>query len=192
MKGKFTLLLFSVTFLVFIYQIKTGVLIGLNPSDLHYKDFIIYAFFHSSSAHLAFNLAALLFLGYYLEEKIGTKKFIVLFFITTIFAGIVYILIYPSADRLCVGLSGFIFGVAGGNIVAYKERYKNYFLLSALFYISFTVFLIYFDIVGNIAHAAHLGGFLIGAVLEMCYEKRKEGHVLMFLTLVSTMYLVTV
>ncbi|OQX50437.1 MAG: hypothetical protein B5M53_12560 [Candidatus Cloacimonas sp. 4484_209] len=148
MKGKFTLLLFSVTFLVFIYQIKTGVLIGLNPSDLHYEDFIIYAFFHSSSTHFAFNLAALLFLGYYLEEKIGTDKFIVLFFITTIFAGIVYVLIYPSADRLCVGLSGFIFGIVGGNIVAYKEKYRNYFLLSALFYISFTVFLIYFDIVG--------------------------------------------
>ena len=192
MKGKFTLLLFSVTFLVFIYQIKTGVLAGLTPSNLYYMDFIVYAFFHSSSIHLALNLLALLFFGYYLEEKIGTEKFIILFFMTTIFAGIVYILIYPSSDTPCVGLSGFIFGTVGGNLIVYREKYKNYFILFALFYILFTFFLIYFDLVGNIAHAAHLGGFLMGSLLEMCYEKRKEGYVLMGLTIISTAYLVIV
>ena len=190
MKGKFTLFLFLTAILVFIYQIKTGTLIGLNPSYFSYEDFILYAFFHSSSTHLAFNLLALLFFGYYFEEKVGTERYAVFFFITTVFSAIVYILIYPTTDTPCVGLSGFIFGVIGGDLVLYQGKYKNYLILISLFYVCFTVFLIYYNLVGNIAHAAHLGGFLIGTLLEMCYEKRTEGYILFLITLISTAYLV--
>jgi elongation factor G len=49
----------------------------------------------------------------------------ILFFITTIFAGIAYILIYPSTDKVCIGLSGFIFGTMGGCLAAYKGKYKK-------------------------------------------------------------------
>jgi len=190
MKGKFTLFLFSTAILVFIYQIKTGTLIGLNPSYFSYEDFILYAFFHSSSTHLTFNLLALLLFGYYFEEKIGTERYMVFFFMATIFSGIVYILIYPTTDTPCVGLSGFIFGVIGGDLVLYHGKYKNYLILISLFYVCFTVFLIYYNLVGNIAHAAHLGGFLMGTLLEMCYEKRTEGYILFLITLISTAYLV--
>ena len=190
MKGKVTLTFFTVTFFVFLYQLQTGVLVGVTPSDLHLVDFALYAFFHSSSTHLAFNLAALLFFGYMLEEKVGSEKLLVLFVTTMIFAGIVYTVIYPFSARACVGLSGVVFGVIGGNLVLYKGKYKNYFLLSTLSYMGVTVFLIYIDLVGTIAHAAHLGGFLMGALLILCYEKRSEGYLLMGLTIGSTAYLV--
>ncbi|MEA1993470.1 MAG: rhomboid family intramembrane serine protease [Euryarchaeota archaeon] len=190
MKGKFTLSLFIITVLVFVYQVRTGALMGLIPSELHPSELVGYAFFHSSSTHLTLNLLALLFFGYHLEEKIGTEKMILLFFITTIFAGIVYVLIYPHSETACVGLSGFIFGTISANLVVYKGKHKNYLLLSAFFYILLTVFLIYVDTVGKIAHAAHLGGFLMGSVMELCYEKRKEGYILILMTILSTAYLV--
>ncbi len=190
MKGKITLMLFFTTVLVFLYQMKTGDLRGVTSTDLHYENFITYAFFHSSSTHLSFNLIALLSFGYYLEERIGAKKFLILFFVTTIFAGVVYVLIYPSSSTPCVGLSGFVFGILGASLVIYKGEYKNYFLLIALGYVIFTVFLIYVDLVGEIAHAVHLGGLLMGSVLEICYEKRREGYFLMGSTLLATTYLV--
>jgi membrane associated rhomboid family serine protease len=190
MKGLVTLFLFAVAFGVFLYQLTTGVLIGLNPTEIHLMDFIAYTFFHSSSAHLACNLAALLFFGHILEEKIGSERFFLLFLVTTIFAGITYVLIYPFSTTPCVGLSGFVFGCIGGNLIAYKGKYKDYFILFVFFYLVFTFFLIYTDSVGNIAHAAHLGGFLMGAVLGLCYEKRREGYILMAATICSTIYLV--
>lgn len=55
---------------------------------------LTYMFIHGGMSHLFFNMLALLFFGLAVEKAVGTKEFLLMYFTTGIFSGILSILIY--------------------------------------------------------------------------------------------------
>ena len=71
--------------------------------------FVTAIFLHSSLLHLLYNLFSLIFFGLILENLIGSKKFLMLFIVSGIFANILSFSFYPSA----LGASGAIMALIG-------------------------------------------------------------------------------
>src|SRR3989344_3183039 len=70
-------------------------------------------FLHGGATHLLYNMFALILFGSIVEGVIGSRKFLILFFVTGIFANIISINFYSSS----LGASGAIMGVIGALII---------------------------------------------------------------------------
>ena len=126
---------------------------------------ITYQFLHAGFLHLLFNMVALYFFGPRLEARIGGKHFLLLYLLSGA-GGAVLSLLTPQA--FIVGASGAVFGVLLG-FARYWPRERIY--IYALIPIEARVLVIFMAILslwsgisggGNIAHFAHLGGFIGG------------------------------
>lgn len=71
--------------------------------------FITAIFLHGGAVHLIYNLFALLIFGLILEQLIGSRRFLALFFAAGIIANIISFFWYPNA----LGASGAIMGIIG-------------------------------------------------------------------------------
>ena len=71
--------------------------------------FLTAIFLHGGLGHLVYNLFALLLFGSILEQLIGGKRFLFVFFLTGILANLISVNFYSSS----LGASGAIFGVIG-------------------------------------------------------------------------------
>jgi rhomboid family protein len=136
---------------------------------------LTYAFLHGSFNHLFFNMFAVWMFGTPLERSWGSQRFLTYYGVCVVGAGIIQLLvqlfeggIYPT-----IGASGGVFGL----LLAYGVMWPT----NRIFLIFFPVpiqakwfVLIYGGIellfgvtraMPGIAHFAHLGGMLFGAVL---------------------------
>ena len=84
-------------------------LLNNQALGVEFYRFITAIFLHGSLSHLVFNLFALIFFGLILEKFIGSKKFLLVFFISGVLANIFSVFFYPSS----LGASGAIFGIIG-------------------------------------------------------------------------------
>ncbi len=78
---------------------------------------ISYLFVHSGFAHLTANVFSILAFGYVVEQKIGTKKTVVLFALSAVLAAIIFSLVQPGqaifgASLIASGLIGAGFAIA--------------------------------------------------------------------------------
>ncbi len=130
---------------------------------------VTYMFLHGGFWHLFFNMFIFWMFGSELEEEWGTREFIKYYFICGIGAGLTIMLLSPAS--VTIGASGAVYGI----MVAYALRYPNrpiyiYFLfpVKVKYFIGFLAFISFFSTFGTatdgIAHAAHLGGMVIGFV----------------------------
>lgn len=87
----------------------------LVSSDVFTRPWILFTsiFLHGGILHLCYNLFALALFGTITEKIIGTKRFILLFIVSGILAGIGASFLYISA----LGASGAIFGILGCLVV---------------------------------------------------------------------------
>lgn len=75
--------------------------------------FISYAFLHAGYPHLAINGAWLLAFGTLTVRKLGTPRFLALYLICAVSAGLVHILVNPASLIPMIGASGAISGLMG-------------------------------------------------------------------------------
>lgn len=161
--------------MTFLNQSLGQVLINnfaLNPVDVIYKfkiwQLVTYMFLHDpySIMHILFNMIFLWMFGVELEREWGTKEFLKYYFITGIGAGIINLLVSGAPT---IGASGAIYGV----MLAYALRFPNrmiyvYFLfpVKLKYFMAFLVLVQFFSTFSpysdGVAHAAHLGGVVIG------------------------------
>jgi len=129
-------------------------------------------FLHSSFLHLLYNIFALVLFGIITERIIGTKKFMILFFLSGIIASFFSIFLYNSV----LGASGAIFGIIGCLVVL---RPKNvvfvYGMPLPLFIAAFVYAAI--DILGlfapsGTANLAHLSGLAFGLVYGFAIRRK--------------------
>lgn len=128
-----------------------------------------YQFVHGSFGHIAFNMLALYFLGPRVEERLGARRFLMLYLVSGMTGGLLSIPFMPYA--LIVGASGSIYGV----LLAFawfwpRERLYIWGVLPVeawLLVAGFTVLSLvsgFGGLDGGTAHFAHLGGFLGGGL----------------------------
>ena len=129
-------------------------------------------FLHSGIPHLFYNLFGLALFGSILEHVIGSKKFLILFFISGLAASLVSIPFYARV----LGASGAIFGILGMlGILRPKLTVWVYSMpmpmIMALFVWGAG------DVLGILAptgtaNIAHLGGLGVGLIAGLYYRKQ--------------------
>ena len=90
---------------------------SMIPSMIVYRhwywQFITYMFMHGGLWHLLFNMLALYMFGTPVERKIGTREFLLFYFLVGILSGIASFVVYYLTGRnaILLGASGAIYGV---------------------------------------------------------------------------------
>lgn len=130
---------------------------------------VTYAFLHTNTMHVLFNMLGLFFFGPQLENELGSRRFLMLYFLSAIAAALAS-LFTPYAA--IVGASGAVFGVLVG-FARFWPRARIYFwgvipIEARWFIVLLALYSIYGGLTrgGGIAHFAHLGG-LAGGWLYM-------------------------
>lgn len=140
---------------------------------------ITYQFLHAGFVHLLFNMIALFFFGPRLEMRIGSRHFILLYLLSGI-AGAVLSVFTPHVA--IVGASGAVFGVLLG-FARYWPREKIW--IWAIFPVEARILVIFLAVMsiwggisgaGNVAHLAHLGGFVGGWIYLLVLERRSPAR----------------
>ena len=129
-------------------------------------------FLHSGAVHLLYNLFGLILFGLILEHIIGTRKFLMLFFVAGLVASLVSIPFYTRV----LGASGAIFGIIGMlAILRPKMMVWLYGMPMPMFFALFIWAAI--DIFGILfpsgtANIAHIGGLAIGIAAGVYFRKQ--------------------
>jgi len=134
-------------------------------------------FIHANTLHLLSNLIILILVGMQFEERVGSRKFIVLYIGSGIASTLFFYLFHFATETgLLLGASGAIFGILGAFLILYPEDEIAMFLGFIFFskikvkYVVLVLFiyesiLTFFVINDNIAHIGHVGGAIAGMVL---------------------------
>ena len=157
----------------------------LQAQDIFTRPWILVTsiFLHGSLLHLLFNGFALALFGSLLEDIIGSKYFLSLFFIGGIIASLVFVLGLPilsfigmSSSGSALGASGAIFSVMGmlavlrPTMTVWVSYMPMPLWVAALVWAGQDFFGIF--IPDNIANFAHLGGLFFGVLIGFIYRKR--------------------
>lgn len=135
-----------------------------------YWQFLTYMFLHSNLSHIVCNMLGLLFFGLALEKAIGSKEFVLFYFVCGALSGFFSFLVYRFTGQYRVFLLG-----ASGAIYSVLFAYAVFFPRSVIFIwgiipVPAPVMVLIYAIIelgsqflgsrGNVAHMTHLFGFL--------------------------------
>ncbi len=124
-------------------------------------------FLHGGIMHLAANMYGLLFVGIFLEPRIGKTKFAIIYLISGIFASVASLWWHDAT--VSVGASGAIFGLYGLFLAlmltkAYPKEFSKALLVSTLVFVGFSLL---YGLTGGIDNAAHIGGLFSGFIIGL-------------------------
>jgi uncharacterized protein len=149
----------------------------LISADAFSRPWILFTaiFLHGSITHLLFNGFGLALFGSILEETIGSKRFLMVFFGTGLFSSVVVTFFYHSV----LGASGAIYGILGTLVILRPT------MTVWVYYMPMPLFVAAFvwaagDLLGflfprGIANAGHLSGMLAGFVAGFSIRGKNFG-----------------
>lgn len=138
--------------------------------------FLAHAFLHANFIHLVFNSLAILDIGAGLTRTQGSLRFLLVFFVSAVAGGAVFVLLNPHLEAPVVGASGAACGLfgalAGGALLRAEDAHERKKLIwrSIFWFLFLNVGLAAMVRITNtfpIAWEAHLGGFLAGVALTL-------------------------
>jgi len=145
--------------------------------------FFTYMFVHANFAHIFFNMFTLLMFGPTIEDRMGTKNYLIFYILCGLGSGIFHILITGLGSIPLVGASGAIFGVVTAYGLFYPKNviYVYFVPMPAIVAIGlFAIVELFSGISGaqvGVANFGHLGGMIIGFILVKFFEFGKQkGH----------------
>src|SRR3954471_15571632 len=138
---------------------------------------VTYMFLHGGLTHILFNMIGLWIAGTRVESRLGSERFIILYFVSGLTAaGFAFLFAYNAA---VIGASGAIFGL----MMAYayfwpRDKFLIYFVIpveARVLVVVYTAISIFgLKSGGGTAHYAHLGG-LVGAFVYLQFLSRNTG-----------------
>ncbi len=149
---------------------------------------VTHMFMHASIGHIAFNMLGLFFLGPHVERYMGARKFLLLYLLSGLGALLAHLGVqyfdYSQGVRAfgpVLGASGAVYGV----VIAFAVLFPNVRLqllfppipvrakYLAMAYIAYDLFSGLSGANTGVAHFAHLGGAIAGAILTYLWYKRR-------------------
>ncbi len=128
--------------------------------------FVTYMFVHGSFMHLFFNMFALIMFGRILERALGTREFLLFYFVCGILGGVVsylFYLIQGTYGVAVMGASGAIYALLFLSAVLFPTaRILLFYFIpmkmpyAVLFYIAIEVLSQVFGLANGVAHLIHL------------------------------------
>jgi membrane associated rhomboid family serine protease len=147
---------------------------------------ITYAFMHGGLAHIFFNMFALFMFGGALEQLWGTRRFVVFYFASVLAAATVQLAVTSLSGVMdsTIGASGGVFGLLLA-FAMYFPRQRIMLLFPPipmpawLFVTLYGVLELVLGVTGaqaSVAHFAHLGGMLGGAVVILYWRAQARAR----------------
>lgn len=144
-----------------------------------YYRLFTYMFLHGGIQHLFNNMLILWFLGDNLERQMGHVKYLILYFVSGILAGLASMSYNESIGRfvICVGASGAIFGVSGALayiVLVNRGHVENLTVRQMLLFIALSLYGGFSS--QGVDNVAHVGGLVAGVCLALLlYRKKRAG-----------------
>ncbi len=188
---------------IFQYEIIYGFSAGIHCAGLSFRSiyltieyspqmYTIFTsmFIHGGFAHIIGNMFVFLFIGIALEERIGSKKFIIIYLLSGICGALAHSFTDLGSSVPLLGASGAIFGIMGALVFAYPRDEVvmpipvGFFMIMRRIKVVYAVLLfaiietiiVFLDVQDQTAHFAHLGGLLGGFVLSAILLKGRKMH----------------
>ena len=145
-------------------------------------------FLHGSWFHLIGNMWFLWIFGNNVEDSMGHLRFVVFYLLTGVVAALSHVLLDPGSSVPLVGASGAISGIMGAYLVLYPRARVDTLIFLVIFVrvvpLPAWVILGYWFLIqlvstgaaaggGGVAYAAHVGGFVAGAVLIKLFSNSR-------------------
>lgn len=143
-------------------------------SNGEYWRIISSMFMHGGIMHLIQNMVVLGIAGFFSENIFGNRRFVLIYFLSGIIAG-VSSLLWHEGNVILVGASGAIFGVIGSLAMAlllqnkFKENRVALFVIFGYFIVN-----LLFGLISNSDNAAHISGFICGMIISLVFYFFKE------------------
>ena len=183
-----TLTLIFINIAVYLFSSMTKLnlnIFSLNILGFGFSHFfwqpVTYMFMHGSFQHLLFNMLGLFFFGLAVERYIGSKEFLLLYFLTGILSGLLTMALYfltglreflagsfnPVYVYSIIGASGAIFGVLFSYAVLFP---RSKIFIWGILPVPAPILVLMYAILelsssfigyGKVAHFTHLAGFLV-------------------------------
>lgn len=133
-------------------------------------------FLHTGIIHIAFNMLSLYFVGSGVEMLFGKWRYLVIYLLSGIAGGILFLFTVPGGDA--VGASGAIFGIFGALGVFYIMNRRALGGAGLNNWIFWIVLNLAFGLVpgSTIALTAHIGGLIAGMILGFLLLPRLGGR----------------
>lgn len=182
--------LFLVNALMFIatcinqnYMVATFAMFFPTSPFFHWWQPVTHMFMHGGFWHIFLNMWCLLMFGSALERSIGSKKFVLFYFVAGLGAVAVHTLVQylqgPILNVPTLGASGAIYGIQIGYAMLYPNDiwtlvFPPVSLKAKWFVLIFIAIELFTGITGTadgVAHFAHLGGALFGFLLMLYWKK---------------------
>jgi len=133
-------------------------------NDFQLYRLITYGYTQTAGLHLLANIFGLWYVSLYLERKIGTIRFILVYHIGLIIAGAILLVIYP--DSFHYGASPAIFtclGMLANWVIRNRKFWCEYKSQKGFYFLMY--YLLLFNIVGVRTFVFHFLGFAVGFLL---------------------------
>jgi rhomboid protease GluP len=177
-KVRLASLVFVLVFVV-VFSLQGSFPVLLDIFSLSWKAlyepyrFITMAFLHINILHLLSNSISMLFFGTILNNLIGTKKFVSIFFLSVIFSSLSAFLAFDSL----IGASGGTYGIIGA-LFAFKgkKKIKDKMLLLKIAIVGYIIISpIVSSFISSITviHSLHFVGFLTGFLVQYQFFNKK-------------------
>ncbi|HEX2584293.1 MAG TPA: rhomboid family intramembrane serine protease [Steroidobacteraceae bacterium] len=148
----------------------------VNTPLFHVWQLISYAFLHGGFSHLFFNMFGLFMFGPEIERTLGTRHFLIYYFVCVVGAALLHLLVTYLQDGVpvaTVGASGGIFGILLAFGMFFPQRKLMLLFppipmpawLFVTLYGAAELLMGVFGTMQGVAHFAHLGGMLAGFLL---------------------------
>lgn len=183
----FSLYLLGAVVVVFFLQLafrSLTQLFWLDPSLVFQQPWTLLTsmFLHGGFTHLFLNGLALYMFGPYLEQMVGSRRFLLVYFASGIVGGLAYVATYYAGllpqSIPAVGASGAIYGILGAVAVLHPNLTV---LMMGIFPMPMrhaAVMWVFIELAGTfdqasgVASAAHLGGLVVGFAAANYFKKR--------------------
>ncbi len=156
--------------------------LSLGTPWFHTYQFVTYMFLHANLEHLFFNMFALWMFGRTLEYELGSRRFLVYYFVCGVGAALVQYLValgFGELPLFLVGASGAVMGL----LLAFGVLHPDATIMLLIppipmkakwFVVGYAVIelLLGWRGVGQVAHFAHVGGMLWGLGLLWYWKQR--------------------
>ncbi len=151
-------------------------------------------FIHGSIDHLISNLIALIFFGIAVEDEIGAKKMLLIFFYGAFF-GDIFSLFFYSPETISIGASAGIFALVGFGMIIRPldiSLYPPFYIiplgLVGILYTIYNIIGFIFNI-GNISYIGHFAGLFAGLFAASRHRKWKKGIKMLSFLIFFTIFL---
>lgn len=131
-------------------------------------------FLHGSVSHILFNMFALILFGLILEKIIGSRKFLLVYFVSGIAANLIAVNFYQSS----LGASGAIYGILGCLTILRPRMTVWVYSLPMPMFVAAIVWVVagFLGIFtpSNVGDIAHLSGIAVGFLLGLWFRERES------------------